>query len=776
MRYAKPNHPMINVLQGRSPPPCSLYVKKGACMKKNEKIKEMKIDRFFGNYKVIIPFVLSIDLLFGLLVNYLANVLVSIPDLLGDLNHPENYLGLRKLLPDISSMKKAPIFFLVIGIVCLVIMTIFSIRQIFRMRAAFASAGFNMGQKGVERWTTNEEIREQYKEIPDRSKPFPGYGGTIISRIENKLYIDDSVVNNLIIGITRSGKGEMYVLPSIDVYSRAEEKTSLVITDPKLELYKSSKETLEKRGYEVYLLNLDDPLHSMGFNPLSLSAGLYLQGDYGNAELLIQAFTFSLFNSDKPVGGDSFWQDTSSNLLTALILAHMEDCVSMDREESERTGEECHENLKKINMYSVLNTFTELARMHDADDPDLSALDLYFNSRPAMNRAKLKYAGIEIAGNRTKGSVFATMLSKLNIFTFENIAKMTAESTLDLERIGFDERPIAVFIGIPDYDKSAHFVASTFIRQLYFVLAKRATNIMSGKCPNRVKIIADEFGNIPAIESMENIITVCLGRNISFDLYVQSYSQLDKLYENDAKTIKGNCGNHIYLLTEEEETAESFSKLLGNETIIDMQRSGERLSTKKHFMESMSERPLLNMNELMSLYPGEGVVKRVMKRTDLKGNRIQPTPIFNSEESGKRFLFRYEYLTDTFPDPDIICLQQINSEDRSHIILADRVWDAKKWLRDYMAGQGKTKDVFLAKKTAAEDEDNRNKQDKRGNQKLSELAVAEQLLSTASQLDGLVLQKDMTVSQAVQAIAAAKIPPRDKELLLGLITLGQAQN
>ena len=63
-------------------------------------------------------------------------------------------------------------------------------------------------------------------------------------------------------------KGEMFVIPSIDVYSRAEKKTSMIITDPKMELYKCSKETLEKRGYIVHLLNLYDPLHSMGFNPL----------------------------------------------------------------------------------------------------------------------------------------------------------------------------------------------------------------------------------------------------------------------------------------------------------------------------------------------------------------------------------------------------------------------------------------------------------------------------------------------------------------------------
>lgn len=61
-----------------------------------------------------------------------------------------------------------------------------------------------------------------------------------------------------------------------------EKKTSMVITDPKMELYKCSKETLEKRGYIVHLLNLDDPLHSMGFNPLEQIKEEYINGNYQN--------------------------------------------------------------------------------------------------------------------------------------------------------------------------------------------------------------------------------------------------------------------------------------------------------------------------------------------------------------------------------------------------------------------------------------------------------------------------------------------------------------
>ena len=143
-------------------------------------------------------------------------------------------------------------------------------------------------------------------------------------------------------------------------------------------------------------------------------------------------------------------------------------------------------------------------------------------------------------------------------------------------------------------------------------------------------------------------------------------------------TIVGNCGNQIYILANDDRTAEKFSKDLGNETIIDIQRSGERLSSSKSVMESPTEKPLLNMNELKELREGECVVERVMKRKDLKGHRIRPTPIFNSESSGKRFLYRYEYLTDTFPNPGEIELTEVNTEDRSWIDHRERVWNFKR--------------------------------------------------------------------------------------------------
>lgn len=699
------------------------YLKDEVIRPARDKKRTMRLNHFLANNYAVALIVFLYDLIYFFLLNYIVNSLSKIGIFVQDTSKVNECFGISNILLNLNLVKNYE-FARFIYIVLSIILIIMDICLVFQIKTSFSEKNFNVGQKGTSRWTTIEEIKQQYKEIDEKNTRYPGKGGFIVSRMKDKIYIDDSPTNNLIIGMTRSGKGEMEVFPSIDVYSRAEIQSSIIVCDPKIELYKSSKKTLEERGYDVYLLNLDDTLHSMGYNPLALIIELHKQKNYASAELLAQTFSFSIFNPEQSTGDNKFFDDNASSLLSALIIAHITDCLNEDELENEMRYRNYQsktaafkeldddfkdeitkkyyswvennkedpflsneiefipseinfyytsENEKKINMFSIINTFTELARV-PVPDTFLTALDLYFSKRPMLDRAKLKYASIEIAGGpKTKGSIYSNMLSKLNVFTYENVGKMTAESSIDLKDIGFGKKPVAVFIAIPDYDKSNHFLATVFIRQTYYVLAKACGE--SSKCKRPVKFICDEFGNLPPIESMENIITVCLGRNISFDLYIQAYPQLNKLYGDNADTIIGNCGNKMYILTNDPKTAKDFSESIGNETITDLQRSGTKLGLHKTFMESNAERPLLNANQLMELQEGYCVVKRVMKRKDLKGNPVTPTPIYNCDAFGTRFKFRYEYLTDSFPNADTILLSQFNQENREHIKLEERVWN-----------------------------------------------------------------------------------------------------
>ncbi|HBG1195075.1 TPA: type IV secretory system conjugative DNA transfer family protein [Clostridioides difficile] len=522
-----------------------------------------------------------------------------------------------------------PIYFIVY-----ILFIIVTTKMIVNLRISFNK--LEEGQKGTARFATLEEINAQYRSIPKRDIPFEGLGGIPIARnlVKDEIYIDDSIVNNLIIGMTRSGKGETFILPSLDIYSRAKNKISLVVNDPKGELAIMCKKIFEVRGFDTYLLNLIEPMNSMSYNPLQLVIDAYKKGEYDEAQLLCKTLTHSIYYN--PNSKDPIWEKSAMSLVNALILAICDKCISEGSEE-------------KITLYTVANMLSELGSKNYVDIYDVphNALDDYFQEMPNRSVAKMQYSTSKFSAGNTRASIFTTAMSELQVFTFNKLAKLTSKTSINFEDVASkDCKPSIIFMATPDYDTSNHFVASIFVRQLYYVLAKKATFSKGGKCERRVKFLLDEFGNMPSIEGMANIITVCLGRGISFDLVVQSYTQLKSLYGDSMDTIKSNCGNKIYILTDDPSTLEEVSKTIGEKTIITNSRSGEVFSTSKSQTESLDSRRLLSPDELAKLEKGEMVVIRPIKREDINNEKIKAHPIFNQKERAMQH--RYEYLLDTF--------------------------------------------------------------------------------------------------------------------------------
>ena len=572
-------------------------------------------------------------------------------------------------------------------------------------------------QKGSARFTTFQELKQQYRDVPDRKETYTGSGGVPVGRYRDRLYIDDSAVNNLVIGTTRSGKGETFVFSTIDLYSRAERQSSMIINDPKGELFAASKETLEVRGYQVEVLNLMNPSQSMSYNLLQLTIDAYLDENYSLAQQYARSVAYMLYHD--PKAKDPFWSNSSTDLCTALILGLCEQAK--------------HEP-EKITMYNVALMLSDLGSRTVTDDmgQEQSALDTFFAAFPENHPARMQYATLHFSGGQTRASILANTNAKLGIFTLDATARLTAQNSLDMKLIGFNRwirgralplsrltfhfpsgrqlalttdddgsfvlhheeilevdtditvesegqryivtltgwneadgifdgmtdapidireirqhpHPIAVFLIVPDYDPTLNVIASLYVKQVYTSLARVASQATSGRCERQVIFLLDEFGNMPAIEGMANIITVCLGRNIRFNLVIQSYSQLENLYGEDWKTIDGNCGNTHYLLTADESTAELISKKLGEQTIVTKSRSGQTFSLSKSKTESVDGRRLLTATEVMGLKEGEMLIIRVIKRQDKQQKRIQSYPLFLTGRTVMKY--RYEYLADDF--------------------------------------------------------------------------------------------------------------------------------
>lgn len=722
---------------------------KSGLQKRREKNSLFNTNKYLSNIKFLITLATIFGVILFFLMNYVLNAFLAFPKYIS--SNDSSVFSLRSMF--IFHSDKIVLVFYVLAIIFIVVCMI---RMIILAKISFTS--LDVGQKGTSRWTTIEEIKEQYKEIPDRNSTFPGKGGPIVARIGDKLYIDDSNTNNVFLGITRSGKGEMEVLPLIDNLSRAEIQSDMIVNDMKIELAAASWKMLNNRGYKTFLINLVTPTAGAGYNPLTAIVNAFKRGDDNEGETLARVLCYAIYQPENATGDSKFFDDNSVYMLTALILAHVEDCLAKDKcinikrkIEAKMKMEKLFHNIKeykinnssfkdykvevnseieslsifeqtpsikkkidnlknsliqakliwdyeffedipeslivyeqsteyeeKITFNSLINTFGELARIKDPET-GTTALDDYFANRPELNRAKMQYTAVEVAGDRTKGSVFSNVLSVINIFTLSDMAQLTAKSDFVIEDIGFGEQPQAFFIGVPDYDKSYHFISSIFISQTYYLAAKRATMIDGQKCPRPIDMVIDESGSLK-IPNPSETLSVCLGRNIRYHLAIQDYAQWYSLYgEHDADSMKTNCGNHFYIKAGTEKTNKEFSEMLGNETIMNGSRMGSRFQLSKTFTETPDEKPLLFPHELSVLKEGELVVYRTMKRRDLKGNKIKPHPIFATEETSLKY--RYEYMIDDMPSGQV-AQKEYDVGDLSTIDIKKFIYSVEEYFKD----------------------------------------------------------------------------------------------
>ncbi|MFR2529740.1 MAG: VirD4-like conjugal transfer protein, CD1115 family [Clostridium paraputrificum] len=607
------------------------------------------------------------------------------------------------------------------------------------------------GQKGNSRLTTLKEIIKQYIAIPERDEEFKGKGGVPISRYKDKIYIDISPLHTIVIGTTRSGKGQGFVLITIDIFSRAETKSSLVFNDPKGELCGLSKDLLERKGYEVKVIDFLEMENSIGYNPLQIIKDAWREGDFGEAELRCRTFTYSLYHNPKST--DKVWEELSMNLVNALILALCERCIKTEKEREGMTKDEIEHWDKeemKVNLFSVASMLGDLGGKELEEG---TTIDIYFDNLPKESIAKRQYNNVKFAKGRTRASVFVTASQKLQVYLGERVAKLTSFNDINLEEVGFykgdskkvkvvilnenrpkdkklqdtgdrenkeeyknkvtihgtkdivcykdnvfskelvlngvtatgvkgedltdkievndarvkwgvpgiynmeysvqdkeNSKPIALFLIVPDFDKSNHVLSTTCISQLTYMLSRRAALSKSGSTDREVVFLLDEAGNMCPIENFGETLTVCLGRGLKFIPIVQSFTQLKEMYGDSYKTILANCANTVYIKTTDKETSEEISKLTGEKTIVTNSRTGSVLSFDKSITENLEQVPVIRYDDLIHMKEGETVVLRPMYRKDLEGNRITPYAIYNTEEMGMKF--KYEYLNDVFSDND----------------------------------------------------------------------------------------------------------------------------
>ena len=441
-------------------------------------------------------------------------------------------------------------------------------------------------EKGYSRWATEKEIKKAKDicKVMCQQKTADAAGVPLINN-GKEMYVDNSEQHTLVIGATASGKTTSVVDPLVISLSKHDE--SMIITDPKGEIYKNHANMLKSRGYNVIVLNFRDPSKGSSWNPLSLPYKLYKEGNRDKAIELLDDVSRNIF-IDPNNKADPFWEKSAVDYFAGIVLGLFEDA-----EESE------------VNI----NTVSYVATVGEEKLGTTPYIKEYFNLKGQESNCYTFASNTINAPSETKGSILSIFRQKIRTFaTKDDLSEMLAVTDFDIRTIGTQKT--AVFLVIHDEKTTYHALATIFIKQVYENLIDVAYKEPSGKLPHRTNFILDEFANMPPLKDVTSMVTAARSRAIRFTFIIQNFSQLNQVYgREDAETIKSNCGNMIYLLTTELAALEEISKLCGE--------------VKSKDKEKTASVPLITVADLQKMKMNEAIIRKT--RLDPFKTKLTPS-------------------------------------------------------------------------------------------------------------------------------------------------------
>ena len=435
------------------------------------------------------------------------------------------------------------------------------------------------GTYGTSGWMSRKEMAGVLDLVPDLRK----HKGVVLGMLDNKAVCIPEIPhingNLAVYGSSGSMKTRSFCMNRI--LQAAVRGESLIISDPKSELYEKSSEYLRDQGYCVKVFNLVNPENSDSWNCLSEVEGQELM-----AQLFVDVIIKNTINNGK---GDHFWDSCEMNLLKALVLY-----VDLTYPPEQR------------NIGEVYNLITQCSE---------SQLDSLFDVLPLTHPAKAPYSLYQRASDSVRSGVISGLGSRLQVFQSELIKKITAYDEISLELPG--QKPCAYYLVTSDQDSTFDFLASLFLSFAFIKLVRYAdANCPGGRLPVPVHVLGEELTACGTISELSRRISVIRSRNISMSCVFQNLAGLQNRYpQNQWQEILGNCDVQLFLGCTDQLTAEYVSQRTGIASVA-VSSTSKALSTLRvsdytpQYRESsgVGKRPVLTPDEVLRLPVDEALV------------------------------------------------------------------------------------------------------------------------------------------------------------------------
>jgi len=407
--------------------------------------------------------------------------------------------------------------------------------------------------------------------------------GTILGIFNKKILIQPNESkpnrNIMVVGGPGSYKTQSFVITNV-LY---ETENSIVITDPKAEVYEKTSSIKQAQGYELHVINFMNMEASDRHNPL----------DYVRKETQATTVATKMVDSANKDGKRDVWYYSQRALLKALILYAIHELEPKQR-----------------NMRGLLE-FMQTFGTEDGNGE--SELDKQFLQLDFKHPARRAYElGYKKAKQEMQGSIIVSLLTTIADYIDSEVAEFTSFSDFHLTDIG--HKKIMLYVIIPLMDRSWQSLVNLFFSQLFNELYEFAAN-HHAKLPRNVNFILDEFVNLGKFDNYEEFLATCRGYGISVATIIQTISQLQDRYgDKKAESILGNCGVKICLNAANRTTATYFKDLLDKTTVKVDTESESKQYGKENRSSSMSEsegfvaRDLMTAGEIMQMPADTGII------------------------------------------------------------------------------------------------------------------------------------------------------------------------
>lgn len=446
---------------------------------------------------------------------------------------------------------------------------------------------------------------------------------------QNVVYTNNKNGNIKCICPSRGGKTMTYLSPTIEIWGRCKnfaEKPHMVITDPKMELFRRHSNPLIKQGYKILCLNLkdNDMKYSNCYNPLSLIyqkhkkqidkirpyldiqaiqesewwlEEYYLQIkkigvernillDLTQVETMVKSIGNILYPTDDKDGGNTAYFKNGGRNFFLVSLFYILDYSVLVEEPTKlslaNVGKMLNSNFVQDGIYSEkISKFS----------PAITGSCFIYQNQPKVESTENLSTFLQIATDELTNYV-------------GSLSKVTAVNTIKLEDFLDWRQPIALFLITPDYESVYDNLVSLFLDQLLMLLCEKGDEMGGLKRP--VEILADEFANFPKLNDIDKRLSVMLGRNVRMTIVVQNNLQLVNKYGKEiAETINSNIHHVIALGAKTDNDRAEISKQIGKTTIQFARTDGKKLKNVEPRWEE-KEVDLVSSEMIANLEFGQG--------------------------------------------------------------------------------------------------------------------------------------------------------------------------